>query len=58
MSGQVDPQQADFEKVSSELDQGLKSCRSVLRSYQAILGESHEADNSNEPPAKPASTGD
>jgi hypothetical protein len=36
----------EFEQASSQLDQGLKSCRSVLNNYRAILADDH-ADNDN-----------
>jgi hypothetical protein len=41
-----DPDDTEFEQASSQLDQGLKSCRSVLKHYRAILADDH-ADNDN-----------
>ena len=32
-----EPQDADFEQASSQLNQGLKTCRAVVDSYRAIL---------------------
>jgi len=31
------PQDAELEKVSGDLNDGLKNCRSVLNDYRAIL---------------------
>ena len=42
-----DPLETDIEKANAELDQGLKSCRSMLNDYRAALtGEQamHEGD--------------
>jgi hypothetical protein len=47
VSKDLDPRQAGFEEASSNLDEGLKSCRSVLRNYRAILAN-------QEPPSEPA----
>jgi hypothetical protein len=33
-----EPRDADFEQASSQLNQGLKSCRAVVDNYRAILG--------------------
>jgi hypothetical protein len=41
-----DPNDTEFKEASSQLDQGLKSCRSVLNNYRAILADDH-ADNDN-----------
>jgi hypothetical protein len=46
MSNGDDPDDTEFEQASSQLDQGLKSCRSVLNNYRAILADDH-ADNDN-----------
>jgi hypothetical protein len=46
MSNGEDPGDTEFEQASSQLDQGLKSCRSVLNNYRAILADDH-ADNDN-----------
>jgi hypothetical protein len=40
------PNETEFEQASSQLNQGLKSCRSVLDNYRAILADDH-ADNDN-----------
>ena len=32
-----DPLETDIEKANAELDQGLKSCRSMLNDYRAAL---------------------
>jgi len=47
VSKDPDPRQAGFEEASSSLDEGLKSCRSVVRNYRAILAN-------QEPPSEPA----
>ena len=48
MSG--DSLETDIEKANAELDQGLKSCRSMLNDYRAALtGEQamHEGDGAS-----------
>ena len=37
MSGINDPRDADFEEANSQLLAGLKSCRSVVENYRAML---------------------
>jgi hypothetical protein len=40
------PPDGDFKKASSNLDQGLKSCRAVISGYRALLAGDQA---SNEP---------
>lgn len=41
MSSGIDPRDADIEKASEELSDGLKACRSMLNDYRlALLAES------------------
>lgn len=45
MSGINDPRDADFEEANSQLAAGLKSCRSVVENYRAMLSaEQDEPD--------------
>jgi hypothetical protein len=37
VSGIHDPRDADFEEANSQLVAGLKSCRSVVENYRAML---------------------
>ena len=38
--------ESDFERESSRLNEGLKSCRSVVDNYRAMItGEQQHADN-------------
>jgi hypothetical protein len=41
MSGGENPRDGEFEQASSRLNQGLKSCRSVVNNYRAILTGDH-----------------
>lgn len=45
----VDPLEPKFEEASAQLDEGLKSCRTVVRNYRAMLGAQPEADDSVPP---------
>jgi hypothetical protein len=45
----VDPLQPEFEEAAAQLDEGLKSCRTVVRNYRAILGSQAESDDSVPP---------
>jgi hypothetical protein len=38
MSDGINPRQVDVEEASSRLNEGLESCRSVMRNYRAMLG--------------------
>ncbi len=41
-----EPRQDNFEEASAQLSEGLKSCRSVLNDYRAIIsGEPGHNDN-------------
>lgn len=43
MSGINEPRDADYEEANSQLVAGLKSCRSVVENYRAMLsGEQDE----------------
>ena len=43
MPGMKDPHDADFKEASSQLAAGIKSCRSVVENYRAMLsGETDE----------------
>ena len=35
--GEDDLQQSDIDQASAQLDEGLKSCRAVVRDYRAML---------------------
>jgi hypothetical protein len=40
MSSGIDPREADIEKASEELSDGLRACRSMLNDYRvALTGE-------------------
>jgi hypothetical protein len=45
----TDPADANPEDVSSRLDEGLRSCRTVVSSYRALLadGESEQAGSTD-----------
>ena len=52
MAGHDGSQDTDFEQVSSNLDEGLKTCRAVVRSYRELLiGDpvALSADNDDQP---------
>lgn len=52
MPGSEDPQGANFEEVSTSLTEGLKTCRSVVRSYRLLLvGDQPDASDQGEPSA-------
>jgi hypothetical protein len=38
-----DPRDADFEEANSQLAAGLKSCRSVVENYRAMLAPEQDA---------------
>ncbi|MES2119152.1 MAG: hypothetical protein V4513_01075 [Pseudomonadota bacterium] len=41
MSSGIDPRDADIEKASEKLTDGLRACRSMLNDYRvALMGES------------------
>jgi hypothetical protein len=41
-----DRRENDFERESSRLNEGLKTCRAVMNNYRAMIsGEQPEADN-------------
>ena len=49
MTGEQQPQQADVDEVNSQLQEGLKSCRTMVSSYRALLtGEQPADDASND----------
>ena len=40
----IDPQDSNFDQANSQLSDGLRSCRSVVSNYRALLaGDSDEA---------------
>ena len=47
MSNGENPDDTEFEQASSRLDQGLKSCRSVLKNYRAMLADNHAENDNN-----------
>ena len=47
MSGIENPRDADFEEANSQLAAGLKSCRSVVESYRAMLAPEQDAPNTD-----------
>jgi hypothetical protein len=50
VSGISDPRDADFEEANSQLAAGLKSCRSVVENYRAMLSaEQDEPDGDGRP---------
>jgi hypothetical protein len=44
VSGINDSRDADFEEANSQLLAGLKSCRSVVENYRAMLSAESDAD--------------
>ena len=45
MAGENQSLDADIEKTNAELDQGLRSCRSMLNDYRAVLtGQQEERE--------------
>ena len=42
-----DPRDADFEEANSQLVAGLKSCRSVVENYRAMLTPEQDARNTD-----------
>ena len=42
-----DPRDADFEEANSQLVAGLKSCRSVVENYRAMLTPEQDARNAD-----------
>ena len=51
MSEGEGPRQAEFEEASSRLNQGLKSCRTVIESYRVMLTGQTDGDPAEPPPA-------
>ncbi len=51
MPGGDDPRDPeDFEQARSKLSEGLKSCRSMLSDYRAVIGRKQgPSDNDNSP---------
>jgi hypothetical protein len=47
VSGIKDPRDADFEEANSQLVAGLKSCRSVVENYRAMLAPEQAASNND-----------
>lgn len=45
MSDAEELRDADFEQASSQLNQGLKSCRAVVDNYRAILAGENPAND-------------
>jgi hypothetical protein len=43
VSGIKNPRDADFEEANSQLVAGLKSCRSVVENYRAMLAPERDA---------------
>lgn len=46
-----DPTEPDFEEAHAQLSEGLRSCRTVVSNYRALLAP--EGDNDNLPSAFP-----
>jgi hypothetical protein len=48
---QVPPEEADMSDVNSQLDEGLRTCRSVVANYRTLLSgvDVRTSDNDNEP---------
>ena len=46
MSDVTSPEKPDFDEANSKLNEGLRSCRTLISSYRALL--SREADNDDE----------
>lgn len=42
-----EPSDADYEKANSQLSAGLKSCRSVVENYRAMLSAEPNAPNAD-----------
>ena len=38
------PRESDFERESSRLNEGLRSCRAVVNSYRAMMSGDHVQD--------------
>jgi hypothetical protein len=47
VSGIKEPRDADFEEANSQLVAGLKSCRSVVDNYRAMLTPEQGAPNTD-----------
>jgi hypothetical protein len=45
------PQQAAFDQASSQLNQGLKSCRTLLENYRVMLTGQTDGPPEEPPPA-------
>jgi hypothetical protein len=45
VSGHPNAQEADFEQVSSNLAEGLKTCRSIVANYRAMLRDHQNPEN-------------
>jgi hypothetical protein len=48
VSGIKDPRDADFEKANSQLVAGLKSCRTVVENYRAMLSVEQDEPDSDD----------
>lgn len=58
MSGQINPNQPDFEEASLQLNKGLKSCQAVVRNYRAMLENPLGGEDSLAPDTQPEATED
>ena len=45
MSSPTDPGEEPFDAASSQLNEGLRSCRSVLSNYRSLIAGEGEAHN-------------
>lgn len=41
------PRESDFERESSRLNEGLKSCRAVVNNYRAMMSGDHAHDGAD-----------
>ncbi|MFL6721595.1 MAG: hypothetical protein ACJ8FT_07305 [Sphingomonas sp.] len=55
MTGDDEPLSADFEEESSKLKEALKSCRTVVNNYRAILGGQQSGSNARSDSGKDGS---
>ena len=51
MPGPDTARDADFHEITSNLSEGLRTCRSVVQSYRVLLfGDQSDVSGPNEPP--------
>jgi hypothetical protein len=46
---ELPPDEANVSQVSSQLQDGIQSCRSVIANYRDLLSGHEESSNDNEP---------